>query len=213
MSKGKPFGGRYREAVEGYAAGCGLTRTQVDIASAVASFANIDTGLAWPGNPKIAARARISEKTLERHLPVLKQAGVLIPHAYPKGGAGKAVEYRFPVKQYSGHQRDPWQAGFEQAENHRQNDGGSDVENHRHSVPKPPTFSPKTTDKLTEPSREKKKEEEIRGTAGRREALQEGDATRREELRLLSQWTDQHGFGEAQRMVDAWKSNQTVAAE
>ena len=203
----KPYGGRYREAVEGYAHALGLTRTQIAIAGAVASFANLDTGIAWPGNAKIAERARVSEKTLERNLPILKRAGVLIAWAYETGGRRKAVEYRFPAPQYSGYQRDPWEAGFEAAENHRQGDGGKESENHRHSVPKPPTFCPKTTDIVGGPSREKKKEEGNAVRAGRPRGGFAPVAGVAAEIRngvTFGRLCDREGYAEAWRLWQSW---------
>ncbi len=157
-SNRKPFGGDFRAALEGFAKGRGLPRTSIVIASAIASFANIETGLAWPGNQKIMERAHVSKKTLDRHLVLLKAKGVIIPYAYPNGGKGKAVEYRFPLPPHIGYQKPAHNAGFALA-NHGQKDGSLDEVNHGHSVPKPRSFCPDTTVKESAPSREKNIEE------------------------------------------------------
>ncbi len=51
------------------------------------------------------------------------------------------------------------------------------------------------------------------GTPSRREGDKVPDPSRKEELQLLSQWTSQHGYSTASRMIEDWRSNQAVAAE
>lgn len=50
-------------------------------------------------------------------------------------------------------------------------------------------------------------------TPSRREGDKVPDPSRKEELQLLSQWTSQHGYSTASRMIEDWRSNQQVAAE
>ncbi|MGH1414823.1 MAG: hypothetical protein ACRBB0_15150 [Pelagimonas sp.] len=201
MTNKYPFGPVYREAVLVMARQRGAKNSKLNTLNALLGFCNAKSGQARPGNKKLMERACITKETLRLSLKWLKENGIIAPIAYANGGNGRAVVWGFGLPAYA---PPPKNAGEKTQ---------VAVINPPQNQEEPPPKIGQPPPKNGEPTERTEKNRGIKGTAGRRGALQVGDATRREELRLLSQWTDQHGFGEAQRMVDAWKSNQTVAAE
>jgi hypothetical protein len=158
--KKKPFGPLYEQEMRKLSHGEKLTLAQRSILMAFVHFRNYTTGVSRPSNPVVAEHVGCHPKTVERALVVLKEKGLLIPIAYLTGGRGRAVEYRFPLPAWAGHE-------FK-----------SEEQNHRHSVPKPPTFCPKTTDIVSAPTKETKKTEDA-ARAGR---PQNGDKALRADM-------------------------------
>ncbi len=59
----------------------------------LADYACNTCGLAWPGTPTLIEDSECGRTVVREALDSLVSQGLLIVHAYPKGGRGKATEY------------------------------------------------------------------------------------------------------------------------
>ena len=167
------------------------------ILAAMLTYCNGESGQARPGIKALMDDTGYSEKTLERALRALRGANMILPIAYANGGRGRSTVYGFALPAWSGQ-------GQEKTTDKLT---GVSVQpetiNHRHSVPKPPTFCPKTTDILTVPT-ERTERTEGAGAAGRGEVDKVPDPERGGEMVTFTQLLRDRSYSEARNIWERW---------
>lgn len=94
-----------------------FTKSQRDVVLYIANLwlhhRNGREGVIRPGRERIAKKANVSVRTVASVMADMRDAGVLIPVAYPKGGR-RATQYKMRISkifEYCGHEMPEWMRG------------------------------------------------------------------------------------------------------
>lgn len=199
MSKAKPYGAAWAKAMKLYARQNGVKGYGMAILDVLIDHRCFERGTAYPGRDKMIEYTGADPKTLDKWLALLRADGIITALAYPNGGRGCATVYGFPVPAYT----HPYQI----------EDGiilyKKTSPNFSKNLPK---NSLETSPKNGDPTvlNNIKQGKGINETPRRGQGHKVGDTDRAEEMRLLSRWTNEHGYTKAKEMVEQWKQDRAA---
>jgi len=188
--KAKPYGKQYKDAMMQLAVNRGHRGYDISVLGVLLDHRNYDTGQSRPGIERIRSMTGASENTMQRVMKSLRDAQLILPLAYLKGGRRMCTCYGFALPAWSGI-------------NNPHGGGGNETLNPPHDGDKPPPSRGETppmvggpTDRTVRTGNEADANAPIRG-AGAASPL---PTDREDELRKFSADVAKHGYGRAREL-------------